>query len=138
VQETIKGLKAIRKDFSNLILGAKTTIVPVNVDELEKIVRYAHENELFAIISPCIIAQNRYMNTDLEKGLIFTPKEINAMVRFYEDKQLKWYYHRKKLLQYLKTGTMKKLCSCGFNYIFIRSTGDLFFCPLMDTGIGNI
>ena len=78
------------------------------------------------------------MNTDLENSLVFNQKEITAMIRFFENQQFKWRYHRKKLVQYLKTGTMKKLCSCGFNYIFIRSTGDLFFCPLMDASIGNI
>ena len=33
---------------------------------------------------------------------------------------------------------MKKPCSCGFNYFFVRSTGELFLCPLIDLGFGNI
>ena len=42
------------------------------------------------------------------------------------------------LLQYLKTGTMKKPCSCGFNYFFVRSTGELFLCPLINNSLGNV
>ena len=33
---------------------------------------------------------------------------------------------------------MKKPCSCGFNYFFIRSNGEMFLCPLIQESVGNI
>ena len=33
---------------------------------------------------------------------------------------------------------MKKPCSCGFNYFFVRSNGDVFLCPLFEEPVGNL
>jgi hypothetical protein len=33
---------------------------------------------------------------------------------------------------------MKKPCSAGFNYFFIRSNGDVYPCPLIRVKLGNI
>jgi len=33
---------------------------------------------------------------------------------------------------------MQKPCTCGFNYFFVRSNGDLFLCPLVGRSVGNI
>jgi len=33
---------------------------------------------------------------------------------------------------------MEKPCSAGFNYFFIRSTGDLYSCPIIDQLLGNV
>ncbi|MFH1489229.1 MAG: SPASM domain-containing protein, partial [Pseudomonadota bacterium] len=46
-------------------------------------------------------------------------------------------YHADALLDYFQTGEMKKPCTCGFNYLFIRSTGDLYLCPLINRNVGN-
>jgi hypothetical protein len=42
------------------------------------------------------------------------------------------------MIRYLRTRRVKKTCSCGFNYFFVRSNGELFLCPLMDRGLGNL
>jgi MoaA/NifB/PqqE/SkfB family radical SAM enzyme len=55
VNKTIQGLTVLRERYPNLIIGLKTTILPVNIDELERILGYASEMGLFTIISPCII-----------------------------------------------------------------------------------
>ena len=60
------------------------------------------------------------------------------MIRFFEGKGFKWSFHGESLVQYFKTGKMKKPCSCGFNYFFVRSNGDVYPCPLIKDGIGNI
>jgi MoaA/NifB/PqqE/SkfB family radical SAM enzyme len=138
VNETIDGLKRLREKFPNLIIGLKTTILPINVGELENIARYADSHGLFTIISPCIITKARYLNYDHADDLAFTQEDIGEMISFYKSQRLRWSFHGDRLIQYLKTGTMRKPCSCGFNYFFVRSTGELYLCPLIDVGLGTI
>jgi MoaA/NifB/PqqE/SkfB family radical SAM enzyme len=134
---TIDGVKAVRRDFGNVIIGLKTTILPVNVNELNRIARFADENGLFTIISPCIITAGRYDNEDLRKNLEFGQDDVQKMIGFYEGQAFQWSYHRRTLLQLLKNGGVQKPCSAGFNYFFVRSTGDVYPCPLVKTTIGN-
>lgn len=54
LQNTLAGLYAIRKTHTNLILGIKTTVVPLNAHELDRIADYAEVHDLFTIISPRI------------------------------------------------------------------------------------
>jgi MoaA/NifB/PqqE/SkfB family radical SAM enzyme len=128
----------LREQFPNLIIGLKTTVLPVNVGELEKISEYADSRGLFTIISPCIITNGRYMNPDRAEELAFSRADLDAMVHFFKGERFGWGYHAERLADYLSTGIMKKPCSCGFNYFFVRSSGDLFLCPLIDECIGNI
>ncbi len=138
VNETIEGLKKLREKFPNLIIGLKTTILPINVGELEDIAQYADSNGLFTIISPCIITKARYLNHDRANDLAFTREDMSKMIQFYMDERHGWSFHGERLVQYFKTGTMRKPCSCGFNYFFVRSTGEVYLCPLIDFGLGNI
>jgi sulfatase maturation enzyme AslB (radical SAM superfamily) len=135
---TIQGLKRLRDDFPGLIIGLKTTVLPLNVTELGRIAGYADSNGLFAIVSPCIITPGRYLNPDRAEHLTFSRKDMRAIIRFFEEKSSRWSFHEDRLVRYFKTGVMKKPCSCGFNYFFIRSTGELFLCPLIKTGLGNV
>jgi MoaA/NifB/PqqE/SkfB family radical SAM enzyme len=137
VNQTIQGLKTIRSSNSNLIIGIKTTILPQNVDELEHIARYADENGLFTIISPCIITENRYQNIDRKRDLDFAENDVEKMVRFFKGRNFRWDFHRDCLINYFKTGEIKKPCSAGFNYFFIRSNGDVYPCPLVKFKVGN-
>ena len=136
--QTIQGLRVLRSKFPNLIIGLKTTVLPVNVGELDKIAAYADSNGLFTIISPCIITKGRYMNPELADALTFKPKDIEAMLRFFQGESSRWSYHENRLVHYFRTGVMKKPCTCGFNYFFVRSNGDLFLCPLIDESVGNV
>ena len=138
VNETIEGLKKLRENHSNLIIGLKTTILPVNVGALEEIIQYADSNGLFTIISPFIITRGRYLNLDRGKDLQFSQDDRAKMISFYKSDRFKWSFHGERLARYFETGTMKKPCSCGFNYFFVRSTGEVFLCPLIDKGLGNI
>ena len=138
VNETIEGLKRLREKFPNLIIGLKTTILPINVGALEDIARYADDNGLFTIISPCIITQGRYLNPDRASDLAFTHDDIEKMIQFYESERFRWSFHGDSLVQYLKTGAIHKPCSCGFNYFFVRSTGDVYLCPLIPEAVGNV
>jgi MoaA/NifB/PqqE/SkfB family radical SAM enzyme len=138
VNHTIQGLRDIRMKTQNLILGLKTTVLPQNVDQLESISSYADENELFTIVSPCIITENRYRNIDRKDDLAFSQNEIEKMTRFYKSSHFQWDFHRSRLVDYLRTGVIKKPCSAGFNYFFIRSNGEVYPCPLIRVKLGNI
>jgi len=138
VDQTIQGLNRLRADFSNLIVGLKTTVLPINVGMLDTIVRYAEKNDLFTIISPCIITTGRYLNTDRAEDLAFTREQVQEMARFFKNEASRWSFHEARLVRYFRTGRMKKPCSCGFNYFFIRSQGALFPCPMINTSLGNV
>jgi MoaA/NifB/PqqE/SkfB family radical SAM enzyme len=138
VNDTIQGLIQIRRKTNHLVIGLKTTVLPQNVDQLEQISAYANENELFTIVSPCIITPARYLNMDRKDDLTFSENEIEKMTQFYKSGHFQWDFHRNRLVNYLKTGVMKKPCSAGFNYFFIRSNGDVYPCPLINVKFGNI
>jgi MoaA/NifB/PqqE/SkfB family radical SAM enzyme len=136
--QTIEGLMDLRAAYPNLVIGLKTTILPETVGELEAIVKYAAERGLFTIISPCIVTRGRYLNTDRAADLTFKPAQRQAMARFFRRSASSWSFHEACLARYLESGRMKKPCTVGFNYIFIRSQGALFPCPMIDQSPGNV
>lgn len=138
LNETIHGLMRLRATYPGLILGLKTTVLPMNVDELDAIVRYADDRGLFTIISPCIITEGRYLNLDKAENLVFQAAAIEKLKRFYDKQTSRWIYHGEKLVEYFERGVVKKPCSCGFNYFFVRSTGDVLPCPLVNLSLGKI
>ncbi|NLD36497.1 MAG: radical SAM protein [Desulfatiglans sp.] len=138
VISTIDKLSELRGRYPNLIIGIKTTILPLNIDELEDISKYARERGLFTIMSPCIITSGRYLNKDNKKELQFSKEDKEKMIRFFKGGQFRWSFHADSLVKYLKTGFMRKPCACGFNYFFIRSSGELYLCPLVNMSSGNI
>lgn len=135
---TIQGLVALRRTHPNLIVGLKTTILPINVDELDGIADYAAANRLFTIISPCIITKGRYLNPELAGEMAFRDEDIAKMTDFYRRERSAWNYHGSRLISYFQTGVMHKPCTCGYNYFFVRSNGDVYLCPLVDRSVGNI
>jgi MoaA/NifB/PqqE/SkfB family radical SAM enzyme len=138
VDETIKELAKLRRQNPCLIVGMKTTILPANMNQLDRIIQYADENGLFSIVSPCIITDGRYLNKDKAEALAFNADDVAEMARFYRNKKLRWGFHAEKLVEYLDKGVMRKPCSCGFNYFFVRSTGEILFCPLIGRSVGNL
>ena len=138
VDETIRGLRMLRETYPELVIGLKTTVLPVNVDELDRIAEYAASNSLFTIISPCIITEGRYLNTERAEDLRFTQDQVAKMIRFFRSEKFQWSFHAQALAEYYERGVMKKPCTCGFNYFFVRSTGDVLPCPLINQRVGNI
>ncbi len=138
LESTLTGLQQIRDTHPNLILGIKTTVVPLNVRELDRIADYAEEHGLFTIISPRIITPNRFGNRDREEALTFRPDDRLEMLRFFESQRFAWSGHRQALVGYLKTGKIAKPCSAGFNTLFVRHTGEVFACPVMAASLGNV
>jgi MoaA/NifB/PqqE/SkfB family radical SAM enzyme len=138
VSKTIEGLIRLRNAFPNLIIGIKATVLPVNVVELPKIVDFADANGLFTIISPHIITEGRYLNADRAEDLAFSLHDNEQLATFFRGEKSRWSFHGKTLTRYFETGAVTKPCSCGFNYFFVRSNGEVFLCPLINKSVGNI
>ena len=138
LSETLEGLLALRDRYPSLVLGIKTTVTRINIDELDAICRYADERCLFTIISPFIITANRYNNVGRQADLDFSYQDLQKLRNFYRTPRFKWNYYRNELLRLLESGYMAKPCSAGFNYLFVRSTGELYACPIIDNLLGNV
>jgi MoaA/NifB/PqqE/SkfB family radical SAM enzyme len=138
LNDTIQGLIGLRRLYPNLIIGLKTTILPLNIDELDGIADYAEAHHLFTIMSPCIVTKGRYLNPDLAGDMAFSSEDVAKMIRFYRGERSGWSYHGRRLVKYFQTGVMRKPCTCGYNYFFVRSNGDVYLCPLVDRSVGNI
>jgi MoaA/NifB/PqqE/SkfB family radical SAM enzyme len=135
---TLEGLNALREKHPRLVLGIKTTVTRYNIDELDMVCRYADEHGLFTIISPYILTSNRYDNIGKEDTLSLSAGDMEKLKAFYNTPRFQWSYYRDELLRFLATGRMGKPCSAGFNYFFIRSTGELYSCPIIDALLGNV
>jgi MoaA/NifB/PqqE/SkfB family radical SAM enzyme len=135
---TLQGLKALREKHPSLVVGIKTTVTRHNINELDKVCRYADEHGFFTIISPYILTANRYDNIGKNDSLAFAIEDLEKLRMFYNSPRFQWSYYRDELLRFLDTGRMRKPCSAGFNYFFIRSTGELYSCPIIDSLLGNV
>jgi MoaA/NifB/PqqE/SkfB family radical SAM enzyme len=138
LKATLEGLQALRTRYPSLILGIKTTVTRFNIDELDAICRYADAHGLFTIVSPFIITTNRYDNVGRREDLGFSVEELQKLRDFYRTSRFRWNYYRDELLRLFDSGRMTKPCSAGFNYYFVRSTGELYACPIIDHLLGNV
>ncbi len=134
---TITGLLELRRHAPHLILGLKTTVLPQNLDQLEGISAYAAERGLFTIVSPAIVTAGRYLNTDLAAQLSLSPVQREVLACFYETHAADWSFHTESLARFLRTGRMRRPCTCGYNYLFVRSNGEVYLCPLLAEPVGN-
>lgn len=137
VRQTIERLVSLRNEWPNLIIGVKTTVVPRNVDELSAIADFIDQLGLFGIISPCIFTNGRYHNMEKRDDLNFGPKEIEKLKNFFSSDRIRWSYHREMLADYFEQRPIRKPCTAGFNYFFVRSNGDVYPCPLIPIAVGN-
>jgi MoaA/NifB/PqqE/SkfB family radical SAM enzyme len=138
LEESLAGLKGLRLRHPGLVIGIKATVLPSNSAQLAAIAEYAEVNGFFAIVSPFILTEGRYLNADLREQLSFSDADRRAMADFYRSSSPGWDYHRKAMIEYLETGRMRRPCSCGFNYFFVRSSGEVFLCPLLAESVGSV
>ena len=138
VSDTIDGLLRLRKEHNNLIIGLKATILPLNVGELHAIADFAKKRNIFTIISPRIITGGRYLNAEMKSTFIFSDEQVKQMVEFFGSGDSRWSYHNQIVIDSLLNGKTHKPCSCGFNYFFVRSNGDIHLCPLIEHCFGNV
>ena len=138
LKRTLTALVALRERHPGLILGLKTTIVPENIAELDKIAAYAAEHRLFTIISPRIITANRFGNRELAGQFSFSESDLSVMQNFLSGPAAGWGGHAETLRHYLAGREADKPCSAGFNTVFVRYNGDVFPCPLIPQRWGRL
>ena len=138
VASTLEGLVELRREFPHVIVGIKMTVLPQNLSELEPVTQFAQARCLFTIVSPCILTKVRYGNLDRATDLRFDERDREKLIDFFSGRTSGWSYHDQVLLDYLKKGRVYKPCTAGFNYFFVRSSGEVYPCPLVDHPIGNI
>lgn len=137
VQASIAGLVELRGSNPHLIVGTKTTVLPENINELDKIAEYARHRGLFTIISPAIVTKGRYLNPEKAPEVELSAEERARLTEFFDDPGLPLSYHARVLARYFRTGYADKPCTCGFNYLFVRSSGEVFLCPLFEESVGS-
>lgn len=135
---TIEGLRHLRERHPALVLGAKTTVSRHNVRELSAVADYAGERGMFTIISPYILTAGCYDNVGNRDALALTADDVAVLIDFYKSRYEGWSSYRDELVRFLHTGRMDKACTAGYNYYFVRSTGELMPCPLIDSSLGNV
>ncbi len=138
VDRCVDGLTGLREEHPNLIVGVKTTVLPQNVGQVDAIADYARKRGLFTIISPAIVTGGRYLNTDRAGEIGLNEEQRAALAVFFESPACGWSYHAAVLARYLRTGSVTKPCTCGYNYLFVRSSGEVLLCPLLPDPVGNV
>jgi MoaA/NifB/PqqE/SkfB family radical SAM enzyme len=138
VDRTVTSILALRNEHPNLIAGIKVTVIPHNLDQLDRIAQYARERGLFAIVSPAIATAGRYLNLDRAPILALGPAARARLAAFFERSGVEWSLHAETVARFLRGRHMRKPCTCGFNYFFVRSSGEVFLCPLFVESVGNI
>jgi MoaA/NifB/PqqE/SkfB family radical SAM enzyme len=138
VDRCVEGLTRLRDTHPHLVVGVKTTVLPQNVGQVGAIADYARRRGLFTIISPAIVTGGRYLNTDRAGEIGLNEEQRATLAEFYESPACGWSYHAGVLSRYLRTGDVTKPCTCGYNYLFVRSSGEVLLCPLLPDTVGNV
>lgn len=138
VKETITGLMELRREYPQLIVGIKTTVLPFNIANLSEIYDFAVEKGLFHIISPVIFTECRFRNLDRMDKLALGQNEIVKLIDFYSRKELNHNYFYSLIRDYLLSGRRQWLCSAMQNYAFVESDGTVYPCEIISEAVGNI
>jgi len=136
--KTLVGLSELRQEYPNLIPGIKTTILPQNIDVLEKILDFALSNNLFYIISPVLFTEARFRNFDTRNALALGPVENKKLLGFYRHNELKTSYFYTKGLNFLATGKKQWTCAALYNYLFIDYDGKVYPCEIIPEALGDV
>lgn len=138
VKETITGLVGLRREYPQLIVGIKTTVLPINIASLNEIYDFAVEKGLFHIISPVIFTECRFRNMERRDKLALGQNEIVKLIDFYSRKELNHNYFYSLMRNYLLSGRRQWLCSAMQNYAFVESDGTVYPCEIIPEAVGNI
>jgi MoaA/NifB/PqqE/SkfB family radical SAM enzyme len=138
VSETISGLVELKQEYPNLIPGIKTTILPQNVDVLDKILNFALSKNLFHIISPVLFTEARFRNMNNKDELVLGPAEHKKVLDFYSHDKLKTSYFYSMSRSFLVNGQKRWSCAAIYNYAFIDFDGKVYPCEIIPEPIGNV
>jgi len=136
--ETLSGLSELKKEYPNLVIGIKATILPQNVDALDSILNFALSKNFFHIISPVLFTETRFRNLDTRGKLMLGPDEYKKVLDFYCRDEFKTSYFYSIARSFLATSRKQWNCSSMYNYAFIDSDGKVYPCEIIPEPIGNV
>ncbi len=138
VRETIKRLQKIKGKNPNFWLGIKTTILPVNWDEIPGLKEFAREQGLFHILSPVLFTPERFRNLASRDRLDVLPTFGRAMIELYSQEGLRNFYYSYVLVDTLTRGRRRVPCTAASDHFFIEGDGTIYPCPLLNLPLGHI
>ncbi len=136
--ETLAGLSELKKEYPNLIVGIKTTILPQNIAVLDDILGFALSNGFFHIISPVLFTTARFKNTDKRGELEPDPHAYKKLAELYSWDELRTGYFYSITRRFLAEGRKRWTCAALYNYMFIDFDGKVYPCELSPEPLGNV
>jgi radical SAM protein with 4Fe4S-binding SPASM domain len=136
--QTIGGLLELRKAYPHFVVGIKTTILPHNVNELEAILDFALERNLFHIISSAYFTETRFRNVDKREELTLQTEEHRHILKLYNRDELQTSFFYQTARNLFVTGKRQWLCTALYNYMFIDYDGKVYPCEIISTPIGDL
>ncbi len=138
VRETLQRLQQIKGKNPNFWLGIKTTILPVNWDQVPGLMGFAREQGLFHILSPVLFTPERFRNLASRDSLDVLPTLRKALIDLYSQESLRDFYYSYVLVDTLTRGRRRVPCTAASDHFFIEGDGTIFPCPLLNLPLGHI
>lgn len=138
VRETLERLQKIKEKNPNYWLGIKTTILPINWDQVPRLMQFAQEQGLFHILSPVLFTQERFRNLASRETLDVLETHRSALIDLYSQENLRNYYFSYVMADTLKRGKRRVPCTAASDHFFIEGDGTIFPCPLLNLPLGRI
>lgn len=138
VSRTIDGLLELRSQYTNFFPGIKTTILPNNINMLDRILKFASTRQMFHIISPVFITKSRFSNAEQKEHLILRDSEYRKISEFYRRNKLDMIYYYFQACRALESEKKQWTCTAAYDYFFIEFDGKVFPCELAAEPIGDL
>lgn len=138
VRETIDKLQEIASRTRHFQLGIKTTILPNNWGQIQDLMLFAKERNLFHILSPVLFAEERFRNVERQPQLEVLSRHGSDLIQLYSSEELADCYYSHVVVDTLKHGGRRISCSAGTDHFFVEGDGRIFICPLVPVALGDL
>ncbi len=138
VRETLQRLQQIKEKSPNFWLGIKTTILPINWDQVPGLMQFSQEQGLFHILSPVLFTQERFRNLSSRETLDVLKTHGSSLIDLYSLEKLRNFYYSYVVMDTLKSGKRRVPCTAASDHFFIEGDGTVFPCPLVNFPLGHI
>lgn len=136
--ETVRQLQELGCQSYPFWLGVKTTILPMNWDQIPAIRQFAKENGLFHIVSPVLFAEDRFRNLNRSDELSLLPRFREELLRFYGGREYRDSFYASVIIRMLRANRRKMGCTAAMDHFFVEGDGRILPCPMVSLALGNI
>jgi MoaA/NifB/PqqE/SkfB family radical SAM enzyme len=138
-KNTIDGMVELRKAYSSFFFPMmKSTIMHVNVGELEELFNFAIQRQMFPIISSVIISKKRFRNEKYRDQLELSKEDQKKIATFYANGKMDFDFYYKKIFDTIISGKKQWTCTALFDYVFIDYDRKVYPCPIQDVCVGDL